>query len=46
MDGEEDYSSTARPAEDTAKSQDQNDMTFCINSYLKDAMKVNVTKLR
>lgn len=42
MDGEEDYSGAgARLSEDTAKSQDQNDMTFYINSYLKDAMKVS-----
>jgi hypothetical protein len=38
MDGEEDYSANA--GENTTKTQDQNDMTFCINSYLKDAMKV------
>ncbi|KAG8327622.1 Kelch-like H-associated protein 1 [Homalodisca vitripennis] len=37
MDGEEDYSS--KPG-DTARGQDTNDMTFVINSYLKDAMKI------
>lgn len=46
MDGEEDYSGAgARLSEDTAKSQDQNDMTFYINSYLKDAMKVSNVSL-
>lgn len=41
MDGEEDYSGTgARVAKDTTKSQDNADVTFCIGSYLQDAMKV------
>lgn len=40
MDGEEDYSANAE--ENTTKTQDANDMTFCINSYLKDAMKVHL----